>query len=283
MRPQFKKKELEIETIIEPGLEIMTADRRKCKQIMLNLLSNAYKYTPRKGKILVEITSVEGAVKISVSDTGIGIDKEDQEKIFKEFHQTNQARDEGLGGTGIGLSLTRRLVEIHGGEIGVKSSLGKGTTFWFSLPLKTLKKEVKKVSEIMVETEVTGLTGRKILVAEDNETNLSMILDMLSVCGHVVIVARNGKEAIELALSNQPDLILMDIRMPIMDGLEATRRLRSLPQFKDIPIIALTASVGESTRDKCVEAGCTEHLSKPIQSSILFKTLRHYFSASLAG
>jgi CheY-like chemotaxis protein len=246
-------------------------------------LCNAYKYTPRKGKIIVEITSAEGAVKISVSDNGIGIDKEDQAKIFKEFHQTNQARDEGLGGTGIGLSLTRRLVEIHGGEIGVISALGKGTTFWFSLPLKTLKKEAKKVSNVMVETEVTGLTGRKILVAEDNETNLSMILDMLSVCGHVVIVARNGKEAIELALSNQPDLILMDIRMPIMDGLEATRRLRSLPQFKDVPIIALTASVGESTRDKCVEAGCTEHLSKPIQSNILFKTLRHYFSASVAG
>ena len=110
---------------------------------------------------------------------------------------------------------------------------------------------------------------------------MTMMMDMLSVCGHIVIVARNGKEAIELALSNQPDLILMDIRMPIMDVLDATRRLRSLPQFRDTPIIALTASVGESTRDRCVEAGCTEHLSKPIQSNILFKTLRHYFSSNL--
>ncbi len=283
MKPQFKKKDLIVETIIEPGLENMTADRRKCKQIMLNLLSNAYKYTPRKGKITVNITSEEGSVKISVSDTGIGIDEADQAKIFKEFHQTNQARDEGLGGTGIGLSLTRRLVEIHGGEIGVISELGKGATFWFTLPLRTLKKPVKKASEVMIETEVMGLTGRKILIAEDNDINLSMMLDMLSVCGHVVIVARNGKEAIELALSNQPDLILMDIRMPVLDGLEATRRLRSLPQFRDVPIIALTASVGESTRDKCMAAGCTEHLTKPIQSNILFKTLRHYFSANLAG
>lgn len=281
MRPQFKKKELEVHTFLDPAFDKMTADRRKFKQIMLNLLSNAYKYTPRNGKIIVRIVKEEKSAKIMVTDTGIGIDKADQDNIFKEFHQTNQARDEGLGGTGIGLSLTRRLVQIHGGEIGVKSDLGKGSTFWFTLPFKTLKKKAQKIAEeeAKVETEVTGLTGRRILVAEDSDVNLAVILDMLSVCGHIVIVARNGKEAIEMALANQPDLILMDIRMPVMDGLEATRRLRTLPQFKKLPIIALTASVGEVTRDKCMEVGCTEHLSKPIQSHILFRTLRHYLGS----
>jgi CheY-like chemotaxis protein len=116
-------------------------------------------------------------------------------------------------------------------------------------------------------------TGNTILVAEDNNVNLSMLLDMLSIMNHKVIIARNGQEAIDLALVNKPELIIMDISMPVMDGLEATRRLREMEEFSDIPILALTASAGADGIEKCLAAGCTEHIPKPIQTKELFEAL----------
>ena len=116
-------------------------------------------------------------------------------------------------------------------------------------------------------------TGNKILVAEDNDVNLSMLLDMLSIMKHKVVVARNGQEAIDLAKTEKPEMIIMDISMPVMDGLEATRRLRELKEFSNIPILALTASAGNDGREKCLAAGCTEHLPKPIQTKELFEAL----------
>ncbi|UCD11295.1 MAG: response regulator [Nitrospinaceae bacterium] len=276
MNPQFRKKDLQVETFLDPNLSVMTGDRRKCKQIMLNLLSNAYKYTPRNGRIDIRIVPEKGGVKISVTDTGIGISKKDQSRIFSEFQQSNRARDEGLGGTGIGLALTRRLVKLHGGEIGVQSELHEGSTFWFTLPHKRLAKKEEVKPEDRIKAELTNKTGNRILVAEDNKVNMSMILDMLSVYDHKVFVAHNGQEAIEAAITHEPDLILMDIRMPRVDGLEATRRLRKMAKFSKTPIIALTASVGSETREKCLQAGCSKHLSKPIQSKELFDAIKHY-------
>jgi len=276
MNPQFRKKQFHVETFIDPSLTVMTGDRRKCKQIMLNLLSNAYKYTPRNGRIDIRIVPDQAGVKISVADTGIGISKKEQSRIFSEFHQTNRARDEGLGGTGIGLALTRRLVKLHGGEIGVESELHEGSTFWFTLPIKRLTRKEEVSAEDRVKAEVTGKSGTRILVAEDNRVNMSMILDMLSVYDHKVYVAHNGQEAVEAAVTHEPDLILMDLRMPKVDGFEATRRLRKMAKFSRTPIIALTASVGPEIKSKCQQAGCTQHLSKPIQSKELFQTIRRY-------
>jgi CheY-like chemotaxis protein len=125
----------------------------------------------------------------------------------------------------------------------------------------------------MVSDENNVSVGHKILVAEDNEVNLSMLLDMLSIMNHEVVVARNGQEAIDLTLVNKPVLIIMDISMPVMDGLEATRRLREMEEFADMPIVALTASAGSEGREKCLAAGCTEHLPKPIQTKELFEAL----------
>ncbi len=280
MSPQFRKKQLQVETFLDPSLAVMTGDRRKCKQIMLNLLSNAYKYTPRNGRVDIRIAPNKDGVIVSVTDTGIGISKKEQGRIFSEFHQTNRTRDEGLGGTGIGLALTRRLVKLHGGEIGVQSELHEGSTFWFTLPFKRLNKKEDVRPEDRIKAEVTRKGGNRILVAEDNKVNMAMILDMLSVYDHKVFVARNGQEAVEAAVTHEPDLILMDIRMPKVDGLEATRRLRKMAKFSKTPIIALTASVGPETRDKCLEAGCSKHLSKPIQSKELFDAIRHYLGES---
>lgn len=275
MKPKIQEKQFEIKSTVDPALETMTGDLRRCKQIMLNLLSNAVKYTPEKGRIEVMATKQNDHVQISVSDTGIGISKEDQVKIFSEFEQVNRVRDEALGGTGIGLALTRRLVELHGGEIGVESD-SNGTTFWFTLPLKILRPENKDKPKESNQHALLSNNSRRILVVEDNEVNLAMLLDMLHIHNHQVFVARNGQEAITLAIANEPELILMDIRMPVMDGLEATRRLRAMNKFSKIPIIALTASVGDEGRDKCLEAGCTEHLAKPIQSKELFEAMGQY-------
>jgi two-component system sensor histidine kinase EvgS len=279
MRPEFRKRQLEETTTIDPALGNIRGDRRRCKQILINLLSNAVKFTAEMGKIHVAASKEQDLVRFSVSDTGIGIRPEDQENIFSEFHQADRARDEALGGTGIGLALTKRLVELHGGEIGVNSD-SSGSTFWFTLPHKQLQQSAN--IDISAEKEQGPIaTGCKILAVEDNEVNLAMLLDMLRVRDHKVIVARNGQEAIDLALSNKPELILMDIRMPVMNGLEATRRLRDIPEFSKIPIIALTASVGEDSKEKCLEAGCTEHLPKPIQSKELNAALGRYLETKI--
>lgn len=200
--------------------------------------------------------------------------EKDKTKIFSEFYQVNRERDEAMGGTGIGLALTRRLVVLHGGEIGVESELHKGSCFWFTLPLD------KEVGEKQGKSNSTPihkpLTAHHILVVEDNDDNLALTLDMISVQNHKVSVARNGKEAIEVALSQHPELILMDIRMPVMNGLEAVQRLRKLPQISQIPIIAITASEGENSRGKCLEAGFSEYITKPINSEDFFGMLTRF-------
>lgn len=276
MNAQFRKKQLTVETSIDPEVPSVTADGRKWKQIMLNLLSNAIKYTPEGGRIGIR-TKMEGDfLRIEVSDTGVGIEPEEQEKIFSEFHQAEHVRDEQLGGTGIGLALTRRLVELHGGKIGVESEPGSGSTFWFTLPLGEGAAEEPSAAVGEAEAAEPAVTGRRILVAEDNDANLSMILDMLRVHDHKVAVAKNGQEAVDLAQSHKPELILMDVRMPVIDGLEATRQVRAMQEFAEIPIIALTASVGPEAEKRCLDAGCTEHLAKPIQSKDLFAVLQRH-------
>ena len=276
IQPQLSEKNIDFKQLIDPTVENVVCDLRKVKQIMLNLISNAIKYTPEQGTIEITLIKEKNYIKIIVADNGIGISSKDQEIIFDEFAQANRSRDEALGGTGIGLSLSRRLVELHGGEIGVESQEGKGSKFWFTIPNRhaPIKKNEISTYESIVNSEFP--TNRSILVVEDNQTNLDMIKYLLSIHKHKVHVARNGKEAITQAELKKPDLILMDIRMPIMDGLEATKTLRTKSLFSKTPIIALTASAGEDTREDSLNAGCTDHISKPIQSTELFEALSRY-------
>jgi CheY-like chemotaxis protein len=222
------------------------------------------------------ITMENGFTKVIVSDNGIGISKADQEIIFDEFAQANRSRDEALGGTGIGLALSRRLVELHGGEIGVESKEDQGSKFWFTLPHKKVAENIK-VPEISKEENISqNPTGRSILVVEDNQTNLEMIKYLLGIHNHKISVARNGKEAVSQAELIEPELILMDIRMPVMNGLVATKKIREISKFSNLPIIALTASAGEDSREECLGVGCTDHISKPIQLSELSYMLKRY-------
>jgi len=276
IQPQLVERKIELKQLIDPTVETVVCDMRKVIQIMVNLLSNAIKYTPEKGLIEIVITKENGFTKFAVSDNGIGISPVDQEIIFDEFAQANRARDEALGGTGIGLALSRRLVELHGGEIGVESQEGKGSKFWFTLPYKKVEQKIKELETTENKKKSSNPSGRSILVVEDNQTNLEMIKYLLGINSHNVSTARNGKEAISQAQLIKPELILMDIRMPIMNGLVATKKIREISNFSNLPIIALTASAGEDSRDECLAAGCTDHISKPIQLSELSDMLTLY-------
>ncbi|MGI8908572.1 MAG: ATP-binding protein [Candidatus Sumerlaeaceae bacterium] len=273
---QLRAKHLEAAIVTDPAVQHMSGDLRKCKQIMLNLLSNAIKYTPEHGRITIRTEPCDGSLKISVIDTGIGIEPAEQEKVFSEFHQADRVRDEQLGGTGIGLALTKRLVELHGGKIGVTSKPGEGSTFWFTLPLDDIDSENWHQDSSGSMVAVTRPQQRRILVAEDNEANISLMTDMLTVQGHEVLIARDGQQAVDMAVQHRPDLILMDLRMPVMDGLEATRRLRAMNDFRDTPILVVTASAGSEAKELCLAAGCTAHLAKPIQTRELFAALETY-------
>ena len=278
VQPQLDKKNIKIESCIDPSVKVIFCDIRKVKQIMINLLSNAIKYTPAGGVIKVDVMAEDNHTKIFVTDKGIGISEANQKLIFDEFLQVDRARDEALGGIGIGLALTRRLVELHGGDIGVQSKLGEGSAFWFTLPMRQADSLETPFGENPVQKINVMPTGKRILVVEDNEVNLSMVLDMLSIQDHEVFVARNGKEAIDLAQSSNPELILMDVRMPVMDGLEATKILKANSDTSHIPIIALTASVGGKSKEACLAAGCQDHLPKPITSKNLFDMLQKYLN-----
>ncbi len=274
---QILKRGIKVVKQIPSTLPMITGDKRKCMQIVLNLLTNAIKFSPPRSKIRVIAEVAEnGFIRISVGDQGPGIPFDQQDDIFREFYQVDRVRDAELGGVGVGLALSRRLVEMHGGSIGVESEPGKGSVFWFLIPITNDNSGLAIADESGEANLSLESVGRHILVAEDNDVNLSMILDMLSMQKHSVTIARNGEEAVKLAISKSPDLILMDVRMPKIDGLEATRILRAEPDFPDIPIIALTASAGEKSREKSLHAGCTDHLSKPVRIKELFAALdRH--------
>ena len=210
---------------------------------------------------------------MTVADTGIGIEKEKHELIFAEFYQSDQTRDSALGGTGIGLALTRRLVELHGGEVGVESEPGKGSLFWFEIPSRELpRKTAPEPAED--EPPAPDAVGRRILVAEDNEVNQLLIVEILRLGGHQVTLVSDGEEAVKAAANETPDVILMDVQMPVMDGLEATRRIRALSgPVGRVPVFALTAKVNSDSVRECLEAGCTGHLPKPLDPDVLLRAI----------
>ncbi len=275
------KKGIHVEFENEVATPFIVADQRRLKQILVNLLSNAVKFTPENGSVNLKASfdPDRQSVLFSVRDTGIGISTEDIQKLFKPFTQVDSSLTRSHEGTGLGLALVRELVEMHGGSIRVESELGVGSTFIVSIPqTQPVMVEPGNGTEDMItnregEDNTQPFVG-KILLAEDMESNIMIVRDYLEMQGFEVVIARNGREAVAVCKEASPDLILMDIQMPEMDGLEATRQLRADPRFASVPIIALTALAMTGDRERCLEAGATEYLSKPMNLKKLNEMIR---------
>lgn len=261
-------------------------DALRLKQVLMNLIGNAVKFTA-SGSITIAVEQInQEQLQFIIRDTGIGIAKDKLEHIFESFNQADTSTSRKYGGTGLGTTISKRLVELMGGKIWLESDEGVGTTFYFTVNVMETKQKVKKVELLNIDSSLLK-TERplNVLAAEDGEQNAELLKIRLEALGHNFIRAVNGLEAVNLCRENNLfDIILMDVQMPIMDGLQATEQIRQLPSGKDIPIIALTASVMHEDRKACFAAGMDGFVKKPIVFNELFtemaKLLPQYFEGA---
>ena len=255
------------------------ADSMRISQVLINLLGNAVKFTPEKGRITLTVHQTktvdqEAALYFAVSDTGVGIKKEDQERVFRSFEQTSAGSLSKRQGTGLGLSISNRLVQMMGSSIHLESEPGKGSVFSFLITL-----ELGECSETKIEEEEISFDGAHILVVEDNELNAEIARSLLEERNFKVDCVYDGAQAVERIRETAPgtyDVILMDIMMPVMDGLEAARTIRSMDRedCKTVPIVAMSANAFDDDLKKSMECGMNGHLSKPVEVDKLYRTLR---------
>ncbi len=283
VKQQAYQKNIRLTYHIEDVGEPLEVDERRMRQVLINLLNNAVKFTPEGGRVRLEVrgNQAEQSIRFSVIDTGIGIAPEDQCKLFQVFMQVDSRLSRRYEGTGLGLALVKKLVEMHGGTVGVTSEPGKGSCFTVRLPWKPFNWEESvpttrsQLSRHPLSFNSTSQTSERIrvLLAEDNPDNVRTLFNYLQAKGFDLEVAVNGIEAVEKAQTLKPQLIMMDIQMPEMDGLTAIREIRSCPETAHIPIIALTALTMPGDREKCINAGANEYLAKPIQLRQLVQLL----------
>jgi PAS domain S-box-containing protein len=284
---QYKAEEKGLQLIFENRLPpelIVNGDPFRLSQILNNLLSNSLKFTT-EGRILVtasvearEVATVK--IKFTVTDTGIGIEADRLPVIFDPFVQASTATTRKYGGTGLGLSICKSIIELQGGEIFVHSEIDKGTVFTFIIPYSVSSAEMLK-TEVQENTNIRKIEKGKILVAEDVELNQFLAKHILESWGIMVDIANNGKEAVDLVKQNFYDLILMDIQMPEIDGIEATRIIRKTedPVKSSIPIIALTANALKGDDQRYLAAGMNDYITKPYTEEKLFKIISKYLKA----
>lgn len=292
IKQQALKRRIQLHTQFPNNLPELSIDERRIRQALINLLSNAVKFTPEEGTISLEVTllpvdiadnldktDIQGYVRIAIKDTGIGISHENISKLFQPFFQIDSALNRQYQGTGLGLPLVKRIVEMHGGRVNVASELGVGSCFMIDIPHFTptsaaLTPHQNITATVNSQADPQNSRTFIILLVEDSEANIITLSSYLIAKGYEIILAHNGQEALNILRSLQPDLILMDIQMPIMDGLEATQKIRQLPAFASTPIIALTALAMPNDVDLCLAAGATGYLSKPVKLRELARTIQ---------
>jgi signal transduction histidine kinase/DNA-binding NarL/FixJ family response regulator len=276
VRIKANEKALEFECEFSPNLpSYIHADQKHLRQVLLNLLSNAIKFTDR-GRVSLEVTVLslsreEVQLRFGVRDTGSGIPKNHLETIFRPFEQLGNEESRS-GGTGLGLSISRKLVRLMGGEIQVESTPGQGS--FFSFEVAALVAEYGG-SDSRLGGQALGYNGprKRVLVVDDIDANRFVLADTLGLLGFEIEQAANGLEALKAAQSTPTDLVLMDVRMPVMDGLEAMRRMRQNPELCQIPIIAVSAGVTKNEQEECLEAGAKAFLTKPIDEASMLKQI----------
>ena len=274
----------------------MYTDENRLQQILKNLLSNAFKFT-EKGQVTLEIAladksrhfpvdtlnKAKSAIIFRVTDTGIGIPLEKQKLIFEAFQQADGTTSRKYGGTGLGLTISREIARLLGGIIEVESQPGHGSVFTLFLPQKYTGTEAANgITNALATLEATSyslpvdadFTGRRILVIDDDVRNVFALTSILKNRGIEVIYAENGRHGVDVLIDNpETDLVLMDTMMPEMDGLAATQKIRQIEKFKDLPIISLTAKAMKGDREKCLEAGASDYVTKPVDESHLLAVI----------
>jgi signal transduction histidine kinase/CheY-like chemotaxis protein len=261
------------------------ADEKLLRQVLINLLSNAIKFTDQ-GKVIFTVKTQPQSLEsenskihrilFQVEDNGIGISPEDLEKIFLPFEQVGDVKKRAEG-TGLGLAITQQIVSLMGGALQVNSQLGKGSTFWFEIELPETTNWVE-TSNLLLEGNVIGFQGetRKILVVDDRWENRSVVVNLLEPLGFELIEAENGQAGLDKFTDYQPDLIITDLSMPVMNGLEMITQLRSSPEGENVLVIVSSASVFESDKQKSLDAGANDFLPKPIQTDCLLVALQKH-------
>ncbi|ANV85304.1 hypothetical protein AWQ21_13565 [Picosynechococcus sp. PCC 7003] len=302
VRHQAHEKQIQLTTRIARYLPQLLIDERRIRQVLINLLSNAIKFTPNQGKVTLEVNLLQHPTKTTpelpeyvvcfrVQDTGIGIASEDFPRLFQPFSQIDSDLNRRYDGTGLGLALVKRLVENHGGTVHVTSKPGVGSCFSFCLPCPDILNE--NLSGKQTEPGAAGdnpdvvlkpvdLEGCRVLLAEDNPGNALTITRYLKAKGCRVTLANNGQEALDLLPTEQPDIILMDMQMPILDGLAATQTIRQLGDrhLAQTPIIALTALATADDPEKCLAVGANSYLAKPVKLSQLTTLIQETLATS---
>jgi len=287
---QAYAKNIKLISRIPPHLPELMLDERRIRQVLINLLNNAVKFTPEGGTITLSVSHHLESVglesmnylRITVMDTGIGISAENMPKLFQPFIQIDNALNRQNVGTGLGLALVKQIVELHGGKVGLTSELGVGSCFMIDLPYQALAKYALAnlpSSTTNPEFSLSTYHASKvalplILIADDSEANISTLAAYLEAKGYRLLLAKNGQEAIAIAKEYCPDLILMDIQMPVIDGLEATRQIRLDPKLVNVPIIAITALAMRGDREQCLLAGANKYIMKPVKLKQLSSDIR---------
>ena len=278
------EKGLRLTTEISPELAHRTlrGDPLRLGQILLNVASNAIKFT-ESGEVALRVIAMGESedsvqVRFEVKDTGIGIDAEARSRLFQSFEQADHSTTRKYGGSGLGLAICKHLIQRMGGEIGVDSTPGVGSTFWFVVPLGKVDSAAIQPTPTTVEGDAEAMlratyAGSRILLAEDESINREIARYQLEDAELLVDEAENGQQALELARQNRYDLILMDMQMPVMNGIEATQAIRTDSLNRDTPILAMTANAFTEDRDHCLAAGMNEHIAKPVVPQTLYQTL----------
>ena len=291
LRPQAGRKNLHVETRCD-ATGPARLDPRLARQVLVNLLSNAVKFTPDGGRVSLAARFDGDDLIVTVEDTGIGIPDEDQTRIFHEFYQVDGSYSRKYQGTGLGLALVRRMMALHHGEVRVSSRIGEGSCFTCVFPDASAPAGAAGAppavdptsSGPVVAVEMSGAhaaipgRGRTVLVVEDNPVNRKLARNVLRADGHRVLEADTGEEGIEIARRERPDLILMDLQLPGMDGMEATRRLKADAATRAIPVVALSAHAAEVDEARALEAGCIGYIAKPIRLSRFPHQVRSYLA-----
>ncbi len=259
----------------------LVGDRTRLKQALLNYVSNAIKFTAM-GSVIVRVTlqeesDTDALLLFEVIDTGIGIDPPVLERLFSPFEQADNTTSREFGGTGLGLTITSKLAQLMGGQAGGRSVPGQGSTFWFTTRLAKVAKapqfDTASSDQIAGDRLRTLHPGLRVLVVDDEPVNREIAAIQLEDAGCVVETAEDGVIAVEMAKRNTYDLFLMDLQMPGMNGLEATRKIREMPNFSTTPIIAMTANAFVEDRDRCLAAGMNAHLTKPVLPVVLYTAI----------